>query len=76
MREKLKKFPFRGIAKRLSDFCEKMSVGAFLYWIFQNNNSGVWIGLQFLLATVVITGILEYKNDIGTSGVLDHRNDR
>lgn len=76
MRQKLRKFPFKGIAKRLSDFCEKMSVGAFLYWIFQNSDSGIWIGLQFLLGTIIITDMLEYKNDNGTDDLLDHRNNR
>lgn len=58
---KFSSIPFSALAKRMGDFSEKMSVGAFLYWIFQNAAPGVWIGLQFLVTSLLITALMEMK---------------
>lgn len=51
---------WKALAKRFADIAEKMSVGAFLYWICQDEISGIWWGLEFLATSLIIT-IVEAK---------------
>ena len=46
---------WKAVTKRTADISEKLSVGAFLYWIFQNDPSGIWWGLEFMAASFIIT---------------------
>ena len=56
---------WKALTKRVADITEKLSVGAFLYWICQNETSGIWWGLEFLAISLIIT-IAEAKEWTGS----------
>ncbi len=52
---KLTESQFNAVAKRAADALEKMSIGSFLYWFFQNQSSGLIIGFIMMALSFAIT---------------------
>ena len=43
------------VSKRIADALEKLSIGSFLYWFFQNQWSGLFLGIIVMAVSLVIT---------------------
>ncbi len=41
--------------KRIADAMEKLSIGSFLYWFFQNQTIGLFIGFLMMALSLAIT---------------------
>ncbi len=46
---------FAAVAKRAADALEKLSIGSFLYWLFQDQTAGLLAGLGFIALSFFIT---------------------
>ena len=57
MGPKLTDKQYHALTKRFADAAEKLSIGSVLYWIFQNQLVGVFVGIAFFLASLIITFI-------------------
>ena len=45
----------KAMTKRIADAMEKMSIGSFLYWMFQDRASGIFVGIVMMLLSLAIT---------------------
>lgn len=52
---KLSNEQFLAVSKRAADAMEKLSIGAFLYWFFQNQPRGLFVGILMMALSFAIT---------------------
>ena len=57
MKFKLTDKQYHALAKRFADAAEKLSIGSVLYWIFQDQIVGIFVGIAIFIASLVITFI-------------------